>query len=51
MPVLERIDRVGHGFRVSALEYARKLRFRPAQSNKRKVASRIDWTVLFYVRN
>lgn len=41
----------GHGFRDSALAYARKLRFQPARAGDRVVASRIDWTVSFYVHN
>ncbi len=41
----------GHGFRSAALAYARKLRFRPARAGDRVVASRIDWTVSFYVHN
>jgi protein TonB len=41
----------GHGFRRSALAYARKLRFKPAQAGSRPVASRIEWTVYFYARN
>jgi protein TonB len=41
----------GHGFRKAALAYVKKLRFEPARSGESKVASRIDWTVLFYVRN
>lgn len=39
------------GFRQSARKYAMKLRFRPAQAGVTAVASRIDWTVYFYVRN
>jgi len=41
----------GHGFEESAIAYARKLRFAPAKSGRRAVASRIDWSVYFYVRN
>jgi len=41
----------GHGFRKAALAYAKKLRFKPAQAGTRAVASRIEWTVHFYVRN
>lgn len=41
----------GHGFRESALAYARKLRFEPAHAGDNPVASRIEWTVNFYVRN
>ena len=41
----------GHGFRKSALAYARELRFRPAKAGTNPVASRIEWTVRFYVRN
>lgn len=40
-----------HGFRESALSYAYKLRFEPAYSGDSPVASRIEWTVHFYVRN
>lgn len=41
----------GHGFAASALAYARKLRFRPAKAGSHEVASRIDWSVYYYVRN
>lgn len=41
----------GHGFRKAALAYARKLRFAPARAGENPVASRIEWTVHFYVRN
>ena len=41
----------GNGFRSAALAYARKLRFHPARAGARVVASRIDWTVSFYVHN
>ena len=41
----------GHGFRRSAVEYARKLRFRPARAQKNAVASVIEWTVYFYARD
>lgn len=41
----------GHGFRESALAYSYKLRFEPAYSGDNPVASRIEWTVHFYVRN
>ena len=40
-----------HGFRKSALAYAKKLRFKPARAGEKAVAARIDWTVHFYVRN
>ncbi len=40
-----------HGFRDAAVAYVNKLRFAPARSGKTPVASRIDWTVHFYVRN
>ncbi len=40
-----------HGFIASARDYARRLRFAPARKSTRAVASRIDWTVYFYVRN
>ena len=39
------------GFFESARDYAYKLRFNPARAGERKVASRVDWTVYFYVRN
>lgn len=41
----------GHGFRASAVAYVRKLRFRPAKAGSHAVASRIDWSVYYYVRN
>jgi protein TonB len=41
----------GHGFGASALAYARKLRFRPAKAGSHEVASCIDWSIHFYVRN
>lgn len=41
----------GHGFRESALEYGRKLRFSPARAKQNPVASVIEWTVYFYARN
>jgi len=41
----------GYGFGASALAYARKLRFRPARAGTRAVASRIDWSIHYYVRN
>jgi protein TonB len=40
-----------HGFREAALEYVKKLRFAPARAGAHEVASRIEWTVHFYVRN
>jgi protein TonB len=39
------------GFRPAAIAYAKKLRFTPARAGKRPVASRIEWSVHFYVRN
>jgi protein TonB len=39
----------GKKFDQSALEYCRKLRFRPAMANETPVASRIDWTVEFRI--
>jgi protein TonB len=45
------IEAAGHGFDESALEYARKLRFRPARTATHAVAFRIDWTVEFHVRD
>jgi TonB family protein len=39
----------GRKFDQSALEYCRKLRFRPAMANETPVASRIDWTVEFRI--
>jgi protein TonB len=41
----------GLGFEKAATDYARRLRFAPAQAGSRRVASRIEWTVHFYVRN
>jgi protein TonB len=41
----------GHGFRKSAVEYARKLRFKPARARDAEVAARIEWTVYFNARN
>ncbi len=41
----------GHGFIESALAYGKRLRFQPAVAGTNPVASRIDWTVYFYVRN
>lgn len=40
-----------HGFRDAALAYVRRLRFTPARSGDTPVASRIEWTVHFYVHN
>lgn len=40
-----------HGFREAAVAYTRKLRFEPAHSGDTPVASRIEWSVHFYVRN
>jgi TonB family protein len=40
-----------HGFREAAIAYARKLEFAPAMAGDAAVASRIEWTVHFYVRN
>ncbi len=39
------------GFAESARAYGRKLRFRPARAGTTPVASRIEWTVSYYVRN
>ena len=39
----------GAKFNQSALEYCRRLRFRPAMANETPVASRIDWTVEFRI--
>jgi protein TonB len=41
----------GYGFERSAEAYARKLRFTPAYAGPKPVASRIEWSVHFYVRN
>lgn len=41
----------GHGFRKSAIAYARKLRFAPAKAKDNAVAAKIEWTVYFYARN
>jgi TonB family protein len=41
----------GHGFERAAVAYAKRLRFEPALAGERPVASRIDWSVHFYVRN
>lgn len=41
----------GHGFERAAIAYAKRLRFEPALAGDRPVASRIDWSVHFYVRN
>ena len=40
-----------HGFIESAREYVSRLRFRPARAGRRPVATRIEWSVYFYVRN
>ena len=40
--------RAGHGFDEAALAYVRRLRFRPARTNGRAVASTIEWTVQFH---
>lgn len=45
------VDGAGHGFDEAALEYTRRLRFRPAMVGRRAVPSRIDWSVHFYARN
>lgn len=39
------------GFRASAIEYVKKLRFRPARAGATPVGARIDWTVYYYVHN
>ncbi len=40
-----------HGFRESAIAFGKRLRFRPARAGSRTVASRIEWSVYFHVRN
>jgi protein TonB len=40
-----------HGFREAAVAYTQKLTFQPAMAGTNPVASRIEWTVHFYVRN
>jgi TonB family protein len=41
----------GWGFEKAAEDYARRLRFRPALAGRKPVASRIEWSVHFYVRH